>query len=72
MWSIFQTDSKKKTKPKGKNPPAKGKKVPVANQPASAKKKKLQLKFTIDCSRPVEDGIMTANDFVSKCLTLRG
>lgn len=29
------------------------------------KKKKLQLKFTIDCSRPVEDGIMVANDFVS-------
>ncbi|CAG2107522.1 unnamed protein product [Medioppia subpectinata] len=27
------------------------------------KRKKLQLKFTLDCSRPVEDGIMNASDF---------
>lgn len=31
----------------------------------TAKKKRVSLKFTIDCSRPVEDGIMIANDFVS-------
>jgi len=27
------------------------------------KRKKLQLKYSLDCSRPVEDGIMNANDF---------
>jgi len=27
------------------------------------KRKKLQLKYSIDCSRPVEDGIMNSNDF---------
>ncbi|XP_054160656.1 60S ribosomal protein L22-like [Oppia nitens] len=27
------------------------------------KRKKLQLKYTLDCSRPVEDGIMNAQDF---------
>ena len=29
------------------------------------KGKKLNLKFTIDCTHPVEDGIMNASDFVS-------
>lgn len=28
------------------------------------KKKKLNLKFTIDCTHPVEDGIMNPADFV--------
>lgn len=29
------------------------------------KKKKISLKFTIDCTHPVEDGIMNAGEFVS-------
>jgi len=32
-------------------------------KPVQTRKKKVTLKFTIDCSRPVEDGIMIANDF---------
>lgn len=32
-------------------------------QKGKGKKKKTQLKFTIDCSHPVEDGIMNASDF---------
>lgn len=47
-----------KKKPVNKNVGKGGPKV-------GKKKKKLQLKFTIDCSRPVEDGIMVAGDFVS-------
>ncbi|CAG2107938.1 unnamed protein product [Medioppia subpectinata] len=42
-------------------------KVKSAVKPATkgkgGKRKKLQLKFTLDCSRPVEDGIMNASDF---------
>ena len=34
------------------------------------KKKKLNLKFTIDCTHPVEDGIMNPADFVSILLIL--
>jgi len=30
------------------------------------KKRKVSSKFNIDCSRPVEDGIMNANHFVSQ------
>lgn len=33
--------------------------------PGPQRKKRVSRKFTIDCSRPVEDGIMIANDFVS-------
>uniref|UniRef100_T1IVD1 Large ribosomal subunit protein eL22 n=1 Tax=Strigamia maritima TaxID=126957 RepID=T1IVD1_STRMM len=32
-------------------------------QKGKGKKKKTQLKFSIDCSHPVEDGIMNASDF---------
>ena len=31
----------------------------------NAKKKKLNLKFAIDCSHPVEDGILDMTSFVS-------
>ena len=42
---------------------AKGKAVLPKNK--TGKKKKVQLKFSIDCSKPVEDGIMNVTDFVS-------
>lgn len=35
------------------------------------KKKKQVLKFTLDCTHPVEDGIMDAANFVSDALLLR-
>lgn len=38
------------------------KKLPQQKQ-ASQRKKKVNLKYQIDCSRPVEDGIMQADDF---------
>lgn len=38
------------------------KKLPQQKQ-AGQKKKKVQIKYQIDCSRPVEDGIMQADDF---------
>ena len=41
-------------------------KVKSVAKPASkgkGKRKKLQLKYSLDCSRPVEDGIMNASDF---------
>lgn len=38
------------------------KKLPTQNK-AGQKKKKVNLKYQIDCSRPVEDGIMQADDF---------
>ncbi|GAB6019693.1 60S ribosomal protein L22 [Chamberlinius hualienensis] len=47
-----QQGTKKKSK---HQQPAKGK--------TKGKKKKTQLKFTLDCSHPVEDGIMNAGDF---------
>lgn len=37
-------------------------KLPVQKQ-TGQKKKKVNLKYIIDCSRPVEDGIMQAEDF---------
>jgi len=37
----------------------------VAKQPKAKKAKKLALKFTIDCSHPVEDGIFDMASFVS-------
>ena len=37
-------------------------KLPIQKQ-AGQKKKKVNLKYVIDCSRPVEDGIMQADDF---------
>ncbi|KAG9510939.1 60S ribosomal protein L22 [Fragariocoptes setiger] len=40
---------------------SKGSKLPV--QKAGGKKKKVNLRFIIDCSKPVEDGIMQADDF---------
>ena len=42
-------------------------KVKSATKPVTkgkGKRKKLQLKYWLDCSRPVEDGIMNASDFV--------
>ena len=33
-------------------------------QKKKQQKKKSQLKFTIDCTHPVEDGILKANDLV--------
>lgn len=33
---------------------------------ASSKKKKSTLKYTIDCTHPVEDGIMDPANFVNK------
>ena len=37
-----------------------------AKRPVGKKgKKKVQLKYHIDCRQPVEDGIMNAGDFVS-------
>lgn len=36
-------------------------KLPVQKQ--AGKKKKVNLRYVIDCSRPVEDGIMQADDF---------
>ena len=44
---------------------AKGKAQAVVPKNKSSKKKKVQLKFSIDCSKPVEDGIMNVTDFVS-------
>lgn len=44
---------------------AKGKAAAVLPKNKSGKKKKVQLKFSIDCSKPVEDGIMNVTDFVS-------
>ncbi|CAG0922978.1 unnamed protein product [Notodromas monacha] len=41
--------------------PVKHHKAPSKSK--GAKKKKVSLKFTIDCSHPVEDGIMNAGDF---------
>ena len=41
---------------------AKGK---AALKNRGGKKKKVALKFSIDCSKPVEDGIMNVTDFVS-------
>lgn len=38
------------------------KKLPAQKQ-AAQRKKKVNLKYQIDCSRPVEDGIMQADDF---------
>ena len=35
------------------------------NIPIKVKKKKTSLKFTIDCTHPVEDSIMDCADFVS-------
>ncbi|KAI2807859.1 60S ribosomal protein L22 [Blomia tropicalis] len=43
-----------KAKAKGQN---------AANKVKGGKKKKVALKFSIDCSKPVEDGIMTVTDF---------
>lgn len=40
----------------------KSSKLPVQKQ-VGQKKKKVSLKYQIDCSRPVEDGIMQADDF---------
>lgn len=40
----------------------KGAKLPQQKQQGQ-KKKKVSLKYQIDCSRPVEDGIMQADDF---------
>lgn len=40
----------------------KGSKLPVQKQ-VGQKKKKVSLKYQIDCSRPVEDGIMQMDDF---------
>jgi hypothetical protein len=37
---------------------------------ASNKKKKSTLKYTIDCTHPVEDGIMDPANFVSRCQLL--
>lgn len=38
-------------------------KMPVQKGQAGQKKKKVNLRYQIDCSRPVEDGIMQADDF---------
>ncbi|CAH1259407.1 RPL22 [Branchiostoma lanceolatum] len=37
----------------------------AAKAGTKGKKKKMLLKFTIDCTHPVEDGIMDASNFVS-------
>lgn len=41
------------------------KRVQAQHQGKGHKGKKLNLKFTIDCTYPIEDGIMNAADFVS-------
>lgn len=41
------------------------------NTGKGGKKKKQVLKFTLDCTHPVEDGIMDAANFVSPCLYLQ-
>merc|ERR1711970_536534 len=39
------------------------KKTPAAGKSAAGKKKKTVLKFTVDCTLPVEDGIMNVANF---------
>merc|ERR1712141_174990 len=41
----------------------KAKQVKKPGQKSGGKKKKIQLKFTIDCTLPVEDGIMDASNY---------
>ena len=40
-------------------------------QAGKGKKKKTTLRYQIDCTHPVEDGIMDVANFVSPCLVLR-
>ena len=45
-----------------------GKPVKISGKPMSGKggkKKKIALRFTVDCTHPVEDGIMDVTNFVS-------
>ena len=44
----------------------KGSKRPARQQSGKGKKKKTTLRFQIDCTHPVEDGIMDVANFVSK------
>jgi len=62
-----KTDVKAVTKPAAAKAPAAKQQAPVKKQvkPKSktAKKKKLNLKFQIDCTHPVEDGILDMTSF---------
>lgn len=41
------------------------KRAPKSSNAKVVRKKKLRLKFNVDCKQPVEDGIMKIDDFVS-------
>ena len=58
---LIEFDLRLKVKPK--KTPAKGVAKPGAVK--GGKKKKTALKYTVDCTHPVEDGIMDCASFVS-------